>query len=158
MLRKTRIVFIVLTVLWMTVIFCFSARPAEVSAKDSCAIGMAIGKVFVPGFSDMSVDEKNAFAAKIDHPVRKIAHATEYAILGFLMAGSCYSGKLEGRQRWIVLFAIPWALATAYATIDEIHQLFVSGRNGQFSDVCLDSVGALAGTLFLNLLRLLTKR
>ena len=36
--------------------------------------------------------------------------------------------------------------ATAvYAATDEIHQLFVPGRAGRFSDVCIDSAGALAG-------------
>lgn len=40
-----------------------------------------------------------------------------------------------------------WALATAYAATDEVHQIFVAGRSGMFTDVLLDSAGVLAGVL-----------
>ena len=43
---------------------------------------------------------------------------------------------------------IPWGIAALYAVTDEFHQLFVPGRSGQFSDVVLDSAGALAGLLY----------
>ena len=49
--------------------------------------------------------------------------------------------------------------ATAvYAATDEIHQLFVAGRSGRFSDVCIDSAGALAGVLVFALLVRIVKR
>lgn len=32
-----------------------------------------------------------------------------------------------------------------YATLDEIHQLFVDGRSGQFIDVCIDTIGVALG-------------
>ena len=36
-------------------------------------------------------------------------------------------------------------LGIEYATIDEIHQLFVQGRAGQIIDVFIDSIGILLG-------------
>ena len=36
-------------------------------------------------------------------------------------------------------------IATAYAATDELHQVFVPGRSAEFTDVLLDSLGALAG-------------
>lgn len=43
--------------------------------------------------------------------------------------------------------------ATAvYAATDEFHQLFVAGRSGRFSDVCIDSAGAVVGVLVFALL------
>ena len=36
-------------------------------------------------------------------------------------------------------------IATAYAATDEVHQVFVPGRSAEFTDVLLDSLGALVG-------------
>jgi len=38
-------------------------------------------------------------------------------------------------------------IAVAYATTDEIHQLFVPGRTGDLFDLMADAAGALAGTM-----------
>ena len=75
-------------ILWMILIFSFSARPAEVSSEDSRQAGLLIGEIFVPGFEDWTEEEQAAFAEKVDHPVRKTAHAAEYAVLGLLVAGA----------------------------------------------------------------------
>ena len=40
-----------------------------------------------------------------------------------------------------------------YAISDEIHQIFVPGRSGQFSDVLLDSAGAVIGAFVVGNLR-----
>ena len=49
--------------------------------------------------------------------------------------------------------------ATAvYAATDEIHQLFVAGRAGRFSDVVIDSAGALLGVLVFAFLVRIVKR
>lgn len=42
-----------------------------------------------------------------------------------------------------MLFAL--AIGIEYATIDEIHQLFVDGRSGQFTDVLIDTIGVAIG-------------
>lgn len=75
--------------LWMALIFFYSSRQADVSAEDSGRIGMTIGRIFISDFEEWPEDEQQAFAARIDHPVRKTAHAAEYAVLGFLAAGAC---------------------------------------------------------------------
>ncbi len=136
-------VFIVLTVLWMVVIFMFSARPADDSTKDSNMVGMVIGRIFISGFDELSEDEKLSFAEDISVPVRKGAHAFEYAVLGFLMCGAL--GIESNRKRRF--FFLAWILASVYAGTDEFHQLFVEGRSGQVSDVCLDSFGVLCGVV-----------
>lgn len=79
------------------------------------------------------------------YPIRKMAHATEYAILGMLMSGAVYAYGVCGKK--VVRYA--WILATIYAATDEFHQLFVPGRSGQFRDVLLDSTGAAVGILIL---------
>ena len=89
MMRK---IFLILTIVWMAVIFAFSARPADESEEDSIQVGMMIGRIFIPEFEEWSQESRYEFAERIDHPVRKTAHATEYAILGLLVAGAYIRG------------------------------------------------------------------
>ena len=70
-----------------------------------------------------------------DTILRKLAHLTEYAVLGAFVL------------RAIRRPAIAVALAGAYAITDEVHQLFVEGRHGAPLDVGIDTVGALAGVV-----------
>lgn len=149
-------VFLILMFLWMFLIFFYSSRPADISEQDSGRIGVWLGRMFVPGFEEWPEDKQEEFAGRVDHPIRKTAHVTEYAILGILVAGVCapekrkYNSKTQvikkERENYFVRrLVLPWLIAAAYAATDEFHQLFVPGRSGQISDVILDSVGALAG-------------
>ncbi|HET8652822.1 MAG TPA: VanZ family protein [Gaiellaceae bacterium] len=70
-----------------------------------------------------------------DLVLRKIAHATEFAILAALLVHAVRD------PRWAV------AIGVAYAVSDEIHQSFVSGRHGAPLDVVIDSVGVAVGAL-----------
>lgn len=140
--------FAVLVVVWMIIIFSFSSRPSEVSTNDSNRIGFLIGKVFVPGFEEWSEAKQMTFAKAIDHPIRKTAHAVEYAILGSLLVGAYIDSK---RKRSLCIL-VPWAIGALYAASDECHQLFVPGRSGQVSDVLLDSTGVLCGVVLIVLL------
>ncbi len=134
-------IFLALSLVWMIVIFLFSAREAQLSSQDSASVGELIGKIFVPGFAAWEPQKQLEFAKKIDHPVRKTAHATEYAVLGFFLAGS-YSDR---RKKWRFSIGVPWMIGTAYAVSDEFHQWFVPGRSCQVSDMLLDSCGVFAG-------------
>lgn len=135
----------VLTVCWMMVIFWFSAAPAPESSEMSYTVGIQIGKIAVADFDAWTTEKQNAFAEKIEYPIRKMAHATEYAILGMLMSEAVYAYGVCGKK--VIRYA--WILATIYAATDEFHQLFVPGRSGQFRDVLLDSTGAAVGILIL---------
>ena len=91
----------------------------------------------------------------IETPIRKMAHFTEYTILGWLMQlhlrTICFlqvPGKEEAgyhdRRR------LPWTgilLGVLYAVTDEIHQYFVPGRACRCMDVCIDSLGVITGSL-----------
>ena len=74
-----------------------------------------------------------------DLVLRKLAHATEYAILGALLL------RALGRE-------LPAFLAgVAYAVTDEVHQHFVEGRHASPIDVGLDGIGVAAGIYLLRL-------
>jgi VanZ family protein len=68
-----------------------------------------------------------------DLVLRKIAHASEYAVLAALLVRALRQPAIAG------------LLAVAYSISDEIHQSFVSGRHGAPVDVLIDSVGVLVG-------------
>ena len=120
MIRRKKI-FLVLLIVCMVLIFAFSSRPGDESAEDSSWVSMLVGELFVPGFDEWSQAEQEAFAAGIDHPVRKTAHATEYAVLALLAAGAFIDRKTGIREGIVV----PCLIAAGYAATDEFHQLFV---------------------------------
>lgn len=51
MKKKSFIFLLLLSLIWMFVIFYFSSQPAEESTETSLMVETAIGQVVVPGFS-----------------------------------------------------------------------------------------------------------
>ena len=133
-LRMRRNVYRILTIIWMVVIFGFSAQDADESSQMSMGIGEAVGQVFVEDYDEWSPEQQLSFIDSIEHPIRKAAHALEYSLLGFLLMGA-----VSGRKGTSALIGI------LYAAGDEFHQLFVPGRSGQITDVLIDSVGVMFG-------------
>lgn len=134
----------------MGIIFFYSAQPGTVSQETSYWAGTTFGRIFVPGYDDWSPARQLEFAKKIDYPVRKTAHFTEYAILGFFLVGALYKNKIPGQKKgYRNSIAYSWLVATAYAISDETHQVFVPGRDGNIKDVLLDSAGGFTGILIM---------
>jgi VanZ family protein len=79
--------------------------------------------------------------------IRKLAHFTEYAILGFLAARAFSSSSIRVlRKYW---FAFSFLLVTLIASIDETNQSFLPSRTGSIYDVLLDVSGGLTMALIL---------
>ncbi|WP_235249157.1 VanZ family protein [Faecalicatena contorta] len=136
-------IFPLLTFLWMAVIFSFSANPAEESTQISRSVGRMIGEICISEFQEWPKERQDVFAERIDYPVRKCAHASEYAILGILL----WLSISEIAEKKMGLYA--FVTGTIYAASDEFHQLYVPGRSGQISDVILDASGILIGLLLI---------
>ena len=79
---------------------------------------------------------------------------TEYAILGWL--AFAFLGTFDMRQKVHYIAALGFAFC--YASTDEFHQLFIPGRSGQFTDVCIDTAGAAIGLLLLAILLKIGRR
>lgn len=130
----------VLLAAWMTVIFCFSSQPAEESGEISGTVTYRLvsvtDKMLCMELSEPQILE---WTVKLEHPVRKAAHMTEYAILGLLSL--LFVRTFSARMRRIYPTAL--LISFGYACTDELHQLFIPGRAGQFRDVCIDTAGAL---------------
>lgn len=83
----------------------------------------------------------------IHFTTRKIAHFTEYAILGFLAARAFRTSPRPAiRQRW---FLICVTLVVVYALIDEYHQSFVPSRTASIFDSLIDIAGGLTALVFI---------
>lgn len=84
-------------------------------------------------FAFSSVPDLGTGLGGWDLVLRKLAHLTEYAVLGALLA------RAMGRAGLAVV------LGTLYAATDELHQAFVPGRMGRPLDVAIDAVGVACG-------------
>ena len=143
-----RTIWIILIIINCVTIFQFSNQNAIISSNTS-------GKVIdwlidiIPFTSQLEEKEKARVKEEIMQPIiRKLAHFSIYALLGFLIMGlACtYNGTFYQRILCSVL------LACLYAMSDEFHQLFISGRSGQITDVLIDTAGALTGTIIFMLI------
>lgn len=135
---KKRIVLIVLTILWMVVIFCFSAENADESSSTSGNTIRAVVRIF----ANLDEEMENQVVEQLQHMVRKMAHFSIYTIGGIILINlvRTYTKK---NKAW--LYA--WGIGTIYAATDELHQYFVPGRSCQITDVILDSAGVVTGIL-----------
>jgi VanZ family protein len=83
--------------------------------------------------------------ATIHFTIRKIAHFTEYAILGFLAARAFRTSPRPAiSQRWFLICA---TLVVVYALMDEYHQSFVPSRTASIYDSLIDMAGGLTALL-----------
>ena len=133
----------------MCVIFAFSAQDKEesgaVSESFTYRVVSSTNFFFHLDMNDARVKE---IADSIEGFVRKAAHMTEYGILSVLLYIWIGQWPMSFLRRWGTAFGA----ATVYAATDEIHQLFVAGRSGRFTDVCIDGAGAALGIIVFVLL------
>jgi VanZ family protein len=124
------------TIIWMVVIFQFSSQEGVQSASISRKVTEYAAKLL---HETVLQDRDYEVIVEVLHPaVRKTAHMAEYAILYVLLFLSFFFSMLATRSA-----AVSIVIAFIYAIIDETHQTFVSGRSGQFYDVCVDMTGVL---------------
>lgn len=94
----------------------------------------------------LNIVEKTGFTISFDtfhFYVRKLAHFSEYFLLAMLVCSAANIAPIIKRKR---LQPLPfWILVPV---IDETIQLFVPGRCGALTDVCIDMTGFFFGALF----------
>jgi VanZ family protein len=89
-------------------------------------------------FTLSSISSLDSGLGTWDTVLRKLAHLAEYAVLGALLY------RALRREPAAI------ALGSLYAVTDEVHQAFVSGRQGSPLDWLIDTVGVVAGALLLS--------
>lgn len=137
-----RILFAALTIACMVCIFCFSMDNASKSSGKSGKVTKAAVETFVKDYKEMPPSKQTSILDKAEHIVRKMAHFSIYTLLGFLASLTVGRRKLFSRKSLgVIVFCF------LYACSDEIHQIFVPGRAGMFTDVLIDTSGALTGMI-----------
>lgn len=144
--KKTVVLFAIL--IWMGIIFCFSAQPATESQAMSDGFINKLLNIFISDFEKFDLSEKTAVVESLSFYIRKIAHAMIYFVLSCLIR--LYFHYVDCKVWQKNLFTV--LLCFLYAVFDEIHQYFVPGRSCELRDVLIDSAGAIVGILFLLLI------
>ena len=119
------VVFWLLCLAVMYIIFMFSAATGDESEQVSQGLLEKIIE-FIGNF--------------ISHnTLRKLAHFSEFAALGFCMAGAIHY-TFEKRK-----FYLPLIPSFLYAVSDEVHQYFVPERACRVFDIFVDTCGVMTG-------------
>lgn len=141
-LNVKKVIKLVLLICCMGLIFFFSSQiNTDSSASTSIVVDMLYKLVSI--FSNVKYDEFVQFVFK---PVRKLAHFSEFCLLGILI----YLNVIEYRKNKTILLSIVFAFI--YAISDEVHQLFVPGRAFAIKDILIDTSGAILGIFVIHLI------
>lgn len=116
---------LVLTALWVAVIYILSAMSGEVSSAQSKSVWEVLHTIW-PDLTHVLL--------------RKIAHGVEYMILGSFALGMFFNTKSFN-------VAKPMLFTLLIALGDETLQLYVEGRASEVMDVWMDMGGAIIGIL-----------
>ena len=133
-----KVLSIILVILWMIVIFLFSNQNSIDSTESTNLIYRLFG---------INTDSIFIFVL-----IRKFAHLIEYLILGLLVYNMFKNFNIKRIYICTILFCI------IYSCIDEIHQLFIPGREGKLIDCFIDTLGSSIGLIFIFLKQKLNKR
>lgn len=141
-LWRQRIICFVLAAVCMVMIFYFSAQ----NGAKSDAISLPLASVLQNALH-ISTQTANFL-------VRKAAHFSIYLLLSVCLSGAFATYQI----RVVVRVAVATGICALYAVSDEFHQSLVAGRTPAAQDVCIDTIGALAGAVVFCLCEALWKR
>lgn len=145
MLRK--VIKFTLVICCMLIIFMFSSDSGTASSKKSDSV--IINLVEVISNKKVNNKDRDKYIEKYVFPVRKCAHFTIYLILGILVISLLSEYRILNSKT--VLYTL--LIVFLYASSDEFHQLFVSGRSSEIRDVLIDSSGGFIGSYLYYLFR-----
>ncbi len=121
-------------IVWMAFIFWMSTNTF--SSPNTASILEPVLYFILPSLPSEDI-------AWIHHGIRKLAHVTEYLILGILLFRAFKAGSAEERSlRWA---AYSLLVVVLYAASDEYHQSFLDTRTASLVDVGFDSFGGFLG-------------
>ena len=123
---------------WMMLIFSFSAQNGEVSGELSNRF-MTIWILPILDFFAVPTDDK-IFLIFL---TRKATHMFVYFMLAILSANALFVSNFFKNN--FHTYSTALIISFLYACIDEWHQSFTPGRVMAFTDVIIDTIGAILG-------------
>ena len=141
----------ILVLIWMITIFYLSSMDSDQSNTKSKETINVVVENTIDVTNNIGItnepttkDNINNIVNVLNKPLRKCMHATVYFVLVILVINAFNQMHLLTRVNTYIYSII---ICFIYACTDEIHQLYVVGRTGQFIDVLIDTIGALLGCL-----------
>lgn len=132
--RNTRWLWIAVLAGLTLLIFSQSLMNGERSMQESSLVQSALRRVLGDG----------VVSRFLYRWIRKVAHFSEYAVLGGAWCG--YDRRFRPSRWWM------WGAGPVTAGIDECLQFVSPGRSPQLSDALLDCVGYACGAALIGLL------
>ena len=148
-----RMILIILLLCTFFIIFGFSSQNGEQSGGISRKVTETILKVS-SNYNKLEEGEKEVVLHRTESIIRKIAHFSIYAVVGFLLMGLLSTYKIKDKWRIIITIII----GILYAMSDEFHQSFSPGRTPKTTDVYIDTLGIILGALLVVLIRIIYKK
>ena len=135
-----KIILWILVIITCCMIFNFSSKIGKVSNEQSKAITQKVENI-VTEITD--TEQSKTTFDDVHNFIRKQGHFIEFTLLGIFLFLLVRSYDISVKKSLIItlLFVL------FYACTDEIHQLFVDGRNGNIKDVGIDFLGGAVGAL-----------
>lgn len=131
----------------MAIIFYLSSQVSTDSSNTTNIVINIMYSIYKALFRNNAISLE-VFANYVFAPTRKLAHLTEYAILGMLFYININNNKIKYSLILSILFSIS----------DEIHQYFVPGRFCSVTDVLIDTCGIVLGIFLIHQISIKCKK
>ena len=133
----------------MYLIYGFSAQDGTASANLSYQVSEIIVETANEAFElEWTPEQVEYYIGRIHHPVRKLAHMTEYFLLAVSVSFPLYVYRVRGI--WLLLLS--GSMCVGFACLDEYYQSFVAGRGPSKRDVMIDSIGIAVGVILVQII------
>lgn len=143
MKKEKTILFLILTILWMGLVFCFSAETAEVSKQTSLSVMEQLAEIF-----NINITNKAVFESIL----RSFAHLFLFLLGGAFSCALFIVACPNKKYLYCAVFGV------IYAVLDEVHQIFVPGRAFEVKDIFIDLVGFFIGAVSVVFIKMLMKK
>ena len=134
-----------ITILFISFIFFHSTMTGEKSGNESSGVVAILQGLLDSLCIPLTVSE---------HFIRKLAHFSEFAVLGVLTSVTFYVYD-KNFKKYIKRLLQMLFICLATAVTDETIQLFVPKRSGMVQDVLIDFSGAFTGILIVSFICML---
>ena len=149
---------LIMVVVMAIIIFRFSAENSEKSSQTSNNITNTVIEITQPDYQTLPVEKQQERFSITSNIVRKMAHFTEFFLLGLFAILSFKFFELYKDRKIKLSYLYAFIFSMLYAISDEIHQGFSEGRGPAIKDVLIDSSGALLAIMIVCLIFWLISR
>ncbi len=164
MKKHTKLIITILAIItWLFLIFYLSNMDNTKSNNNSKSAIEEVVEITLKTAYQLNITNNpptqsqiEAITEQLNYPLRKVMHMSVYFILNILIILFIINIKPQHPIKKTIPLAI--IICFLYALTDEYHQTLINGRTGQISDVIIDTIGALLGSIFYLLITKITTK